>query len=389
VRKPRAKKLNMPASPPAPPAMDISQATRYNAAPNFGLGNYLTTDRPRLLQICDWINQRYEYASISAHPSSDHPSPTPTQLISDTWIRFYVNRIEFYQDDALNNDVNKSISISDLQAAAVARNASSLDQFNVYFTAGYMGASAFAQMPDAVNLSLDSWVIVLVKPDAKKLTVDTGADFACAGTLAHEFGHVLDLVHTYPGGGAPANCNTADADFLIDVFGNSPDCDCPHVCSWGAPLTPQQPPPPYIPNFAITNNLMRGNKDNSWVSALQAAMMHRALTEKSVKRYVVTPKLQSAQFPNVYLRMDGSALTQYAASGGGTVNCQFSAGPWEEFRFEPQGDGSVAIGSVQFPNVYLRMDGRGVTQFAASGGGTVNCQFGVGDWEKFRLCPGS
>jgi hypothetical protein len=33
---------------------------------------------------------------------------------------------------------------------------------------------------------------------------------------------------------------------------------------------------------------MGGNKDGRWLSALQAARMHRALTEKSVKRYVAT-----------------------------------------------------------------------------------------------------
>lgn len=37
-----------------------------------------------------------------------------------------------------------------------------------------------------------------------------------------------------------------------------------------------------------------------------------------------------------------------------------------------------------FPEVYLRMDGNGVV-FSNEGGGTVNCQFGVGPWEKFRL----
>jgi phospholipase C len=31
------------------------------------------------------------------------------------------------------------------------------------------------------------------------------------------------------------------------------------------------------------------------------------------------------------------------------------------------------------------MDGTGVTAMAGDGGGTVNCQFGVGAWERFRL----
>lgn len=33
----------------------------------------------------------------------------------------------------------------------------------------------------------------------------------------------------------------------------------------------------------------------------------------------------------------------------------------------------------------LGMDGTGVTSFSADGGGTVNCQFGAGPWETFTL----
>ena len=43
----------------------------------------------------------------------------------------------------------------------------------------------------------------------------------------------------------------------------------------------------------------------------------------------------------------------------------------------------VSIRSVQFPQADLRVDGRAVTQFAGPGAGIVNCQFGVGPWEKF------
>jgi len=46
---------------------------------------------------------------------------------------------------------------------------------------------------------------------------------------------------------------------------------------------------------------------------------------------------------------------------------------------------TVAIRSVAFPNVHLRVDGSGITQPVDAGGGTVNCQFGVGAWEKFQL----
>ena len=96
--------------------------------------------------------------------------------------------------------------------------------------------------------------------------------------------------------------------------------------------------------------------------------------------------IQSVQFPGVYLRMDGGGVTKFAGSGGGVVNCQFGAGPYEQFKIIYNGsDGSFSIESNAFSGVYMRMDGNGVTKFTGPGGGVVNCQFGAGPWEKFTL----
>src|SRR5437868_4236332 len=97
--------------------------------------------------------------------------------------------------------------------------------------------------------------------------------------------------------------------------------------------------------------------------------------------------IQCVQFSNVHLRMDGTGVTAFQPSGGGFVNCQFGIGPWETVRLEQQPDGTVAIASVQFPNVYLRVDGAGVTAHTGSGGVIVNCQFGIGPNEKFLFQP--
>ncbi|NEQ11214.1 MAG: hypothetical protein F6K37_36525 [Moorea sp. SIO4E2] len=51
----------------------------------------------------------------------------------------------------------------------------------------------------------------------------------------------------------------------------------------------------------------------------------------------------------------------------------------------PQDGSPVAFSSQAFPDVYLRLDGRDVTQPLSHGGGTVNSQFGAGPWEKFCL----
>jgi hypothetical protein len=98
-----------------------------------------------------------------------------------------------------------------------------------------------------------------------------------------------------------------------------------------------------------------------------------------------TVTIGSAAFPGVYLRLDGTGVTAPSGDGGGTANAQFGAGAKEQFRLEDQSDGSIAIASVAFPGVYLRIDGRSVT--GPGNGGVVNAQFGVGPWEKYQLQP--
>lgn len=99
-----------------------------------------------------------------------------------------------------------------------------------------------------------------------------------------------------------------------------------------------------------------------------------------------TVAFESAEFPKVYMRVDGTGLTANQAQGGGLVNCQFNVGNTEKFRVRDQADGSVAFESVAFPNVWLRLDATGVTAFNGNGVGTVNCQFGgAGAYEKFSL----
>jgi len=108
---------------------------------------------------------------------------------------------------------------------------------------------------------------------------------------------------------------------------------------------------------------------------------------------MATINIASVQFRNVFLRMDGTGVTHPTGSGGGTVNCQFSAGSWETFNLIGQSDGTFGIASVAFPGVYLRMDGTGVTRPTGSGGGTVNCQYSASTqlapnaWEKFYIVP--
>jgi hypothetical protein len=92
----------------------------------------------------------------------------------------------------------------------------------------------------------------------------------------------------------------------------------------------------------------------------------------------------STSFSNVYLRMDGNGVTSATGAGAGVANCAYGAGAWEKFKVHAQSDGSYSFESIAFPNVYLRMDGSGVPTTTA-GGGTVNCQYSAGPWEKYKL----
>ena len=116
--------------------------------------------------------------------------------------------------------------------------------------------------------------------------------------------------------------------------------------------------------------------------------------------------IQSVTFSNtqrsVFLRMDGTNVTQYQGGGSGTVNCQFYApgtlpvpeiGNFEAFELISIPNAGVAIRSVNFPNAFLRLDGSGVTASQGAGVGTVNCQYyssgtypnSQSDWEVFEL----
>ena len=55
----------------------------------------------------------------------------------------------------------------------------------------------------------------------------------------------------------------------------------------------------------------------------------------------IVTTIASVRFPNAFLRMDGSGVTQPEGSGGGVVNCQFTAGPWEQFQMGVATSGRV------------------------------------------------
>ena len=86
--------------------------------------------------------------------------------------------------------------------------------------------------------------------------------------------------------------------------------------------------------------------------------------------------IRSATQDNIYLSLDGTGVTRYLGRGGGTANCRFGIddGAMETFHKEVEPDGQFAFRSTTFNNVYLRLDHWHV--HAPGDRGEVNAQFG-------------
>ncbi|RJL53709.1 hypothetical protein [Pectobacterium carotovorum] len=98
-------------------------------------------------------------------------------------------------------------------------------------------------------------------------------------------------------------------------------------------------------------------------------------------------RIRSLAFPNAYLRLDGNNIDRQNPAGAGIVNCQYTPpGPWEKFYIEENSEGNFTIRSVQFPDVYLRLDGSNIDKQNPAGAGVVNGQYAPpGPWEVFKI----
>lgn len=101
--------------------------------------------------------------------------------------------------------------------------------------------------------------------------------------------------------------------------------------------------------------------------------------------------IESAQWPNRFIRMDARKMKTFDGPGGGIVNCQYGARSFEVFIMHKWSSGVVTFRSNRFPHCYMRLDGRNVYSWQDSGSGTVNCQYYDDitklplEWEQFYL----
>lgn len=113
-----------------------------------------------------------------------------------------------------------------------------------------------------------------------------------------------------------------------------------------------------------------------------------SLALESTRKVVI----ESAQFKNVFIRMNSKGMSKFDGPGGGEVNCQFTAHGWEVFFLKRVEYDRYSFRSAQFLHCYIRLDGKGVDSWQSGGGGTVNCQWyasdtspGTGSYEFFFL----
>ena len=101
--------------------------------------------------------------------------------------------------------------------------------------------------------------------------------------------------------------------------------------------------------------------------------------------------IQNAHWQNIFIRMDGSDMTEFNNSGGGIVNCQYGAFANETFILKKWSDDVITFRNFAFPHCYIRLDGSELKSRKDGGSGTVNCQYydditnPPRDWEKFHV----
>ena len=102
---------------------------------------------------------------------------------------------------------------------------------------------------------------------------------------------------------------------------------------------------------------------------------------------MVQVAMQSIRFPNRYVRLVGQGVTSFTGTGSGTVNTQTYISTYETYSLVVNNNGTVSFKSTVINNAFLCLDATGVAagQNLASGGGTVNAQFTARSYEQFKI----
>ncbi|MFD2565887.1 C1q-like domain-containing protein [Pseudotenacibaculum haliotis] len=224
-----------------------------------GQKNYNESHIKGFREIFDWINASYQNIYEPNYIGVCNSKPVLEQKI-DTRIRFVLNRIEFYQDDALCN--LGAWDYTPLVNAMLQRDASMNSQLNIFLTDpdNPQPALGYTRFPSS-NLSFKQYI------HSFRNRLNPIPPYFLSQHWAHELGHVLGLTHTYNGGGASPICDENDPFYIYDIHGCSPTKQCP------------------IPKPSLNNNNLMGGQESWTITTLQAAVMHYSLQNLSVGQY--------------------------------------------------------------------------------------------------------
>ena len=118
-----------------------------------------------------------------------------------------------------------------------------------------------------------------------------------------------------------------------------------------------------------------------------AQLQSKAQSPTRTAPTLVRVAIKSVHFASRYVKMDASGLRSHHPAGGGHVLVQTYIAGWEEFELVRHPDNLVSFKAIYFDNIFLRAEAKGLNpgQTPDGGGGVVNCQYGCGRFEKFRI----
>ncbi|MCC5924893.1 MAG: hypothetical protein JJT77_14010, partial [Crocinitomicaceae bacterium] len=218
-------------------------------------------------QMMDWLNGWF-----SANGTPTNPFPNVIDLES-TLISFDLpqHEIYFYENTNLSNCSSGS-QINFIQNNYPER----LKSLPVIIAPQNCGPHASLPFPNWVGTGGATTGSLFGNSYA---FLGPSSTWTAAQTLAHELGHCLDLLHTYEPSCCHETCNQNNQDFLLDVFDTNLGGNCWHDGGFSCDIN--------NPNTTCTNNLMGGvNQSSFYLSPLQIGKIHRALSIKSVRKYI-------------------------------------------------------------------------------------------------------